>query len=363
MRVALFSSGPAANESELSAFQHLASRLESTAGDEQWILLTNLAFSVTHQLQSDEIDIVVIGPPGVRVIEVKHWTAQWVDGHPELVAQEADRTTNKARKIGTTLRRIFPGLPHVNGAILLTQEPSKVKRLAGRDVRGVPFYSLNEWKNAVGFDSSITLASQQVKRLGRALEPKSGVAMDGSLRRLAGYVNLELQTPKDERFHRVYRGIHSARQDRVLLHLYDLSASNERNIETKARREYDALHKLQLHGWAPRILDSYQNAPGYAGEMFFFTLVDPAAPSIDARSSDVSWETTARLAFARSAVRALAELHEAGAGHEPMVHRNLTPKTILVKYDNSPILTGFELTKIPTDISVAPSSPWLKVAF
>ena len=253
MKVTLFSSGPAANESELSAFRHLASRLESTAGDEQWILLTNLAFSVTHQLQSDEIDIVVIGPPGVRVIEVKHWTAQWVDGHPELVAQEADRTTNKARKIGTTLRRIFPGLPHVNGAILLTQEPSKVKRLAGRDVRGVAFYSLNEWKNAVGFDSSIALASQQVKRLGRALEPKSGVAMDGSLRRLAGYVNLELQTPKDERFHRVYRGIHSARQDRVLLHLYDLSASNERNIETKARREYDALHKLQLHGWAPRI--------------------------------------------------------------------------------------------------------------
>ena len=275
MRVTLFSSGPAANESELSAFRHLASRLESTAGNEQWILLTNLAFSVTHQLQSDEIDIVVIGPPGVRVIEVKHWTAQWVDGHPELVAQEADRTTNKARKIGTTLRRIFPGLPHVNGAILLTQEPSKVKRLAGRDVRGVAFYSLNEWKNAVGFDSSIALASQQVKRLGRALEPKSGVAMDGSLRRLAGYVNLELQTPKDERFHRVYRGIHSARQDRVLLHLYDLSASNERNIETKARREYDALHKLQLHGWAPRILDSYQDAPGYAGEMFFFTLVDP----------------------------------------------------------------------------------------
>ena len=356
MRVTLFSSGPAANESELRAFRHLASRLESTAGNEQWILLTNLAFSVTHQLQSDEIDIVVIGPPGVRVIEVKHWTAQWVDGHPELVAQEADRTTNKARKIGTTLRRIFPGLPHVNGALLLTQEPSKVKRLAGRDVRGVAFYSLNEWKNAVGFDSSIALASQQVKRLGRALEPKSGVAMDGSLRRLAGYVNLELQTPKDERFHRVYRGIHSARQDRVLLHLYDLSASNERNIETKARREYDALHKLQLHGWAPRILDSYQDAPGYAGEMFFFTLVDPAAPSIDARSSDVSWETTARLTFARSAVRALAELHEAGAGHEPMVHRNLTPKTILVKHDNSPILTGFELTKVPTDISVAPSA-------
>jgi len=288
------------------------------------------------------------------VIEVKHWTAQWVDAHPELVAQEADRVTNKARKIGTTLRRILPGLPHVNGAILLTQEPSKVKRLAGRDVRGVGFHSLNEWRGAVSLDSSVALTPQQVKLLGRSLEPKTAVAMDGSLRRLAGYVNLELQTPKDDRFHRVYKGSHSARQDRVLLHLYDVSASDEKNIETKARREYDALHKLQLHAWAPRILDSYQDAPGYAGEMFFFTVVDPAAPSIEARTSDASWETTARLGFARSAARALAELHEAGAGHEPMVHRNLTPNTILVKHDNSPILTGFELTKIPTDISVAP---------
>ena len=132
MRVTLFSCGPAANESELSAFKHLESRLQSIPGDDEWVLLTNLAFSVTHQLQSDEIDIVAIGPPGVRVIEVKHWTAQWVDAHADLVAQEADRVTNKARKIGTTLRKIVPDLPRVDGAILLTQEPSKVKRLAGR---------------------------------------------------------------------------------------------------------------------------------------------------------------------------------------------------------------------------------------
>jgi len=35
---------------------------------------------------------------------------------------------------------------------------------------------------------------------------------------------------------------------------------------------------------------------------------------------------------------------------------NLTPRTILVKHDNSPILTGFERTKIPSETSVASSS-------
>src|SRR5439155_20034404 len=100
MRVTLFSCGPAANESELIAFKHLESRLKSTQGDDEWVLLTNVAFSVTHQLQSDEIDIIAIGPPGVRVVEVKHWTAQWVDAHKDIAGREADRVTNKARKIG-----------------------------------------------------------------------------------------------------------------------------------------------------------------------------------------------------------------------------------------------------------------------
>ena len=91
--------------------------------------------SVTNQLQSDEIDVVAIGPPGVQVIEVKHWTAQWVDTHLDLVRQEAERVANKARKIGTTLRRIVVDLPRVDGVILLTQDPSKVKKLARRNVK------------------------------------------------------------------------------------------------------------------------------------------------------------------------------------------------------------------------------------
>ncbi len=355
MRVTLFPCGPVANESELKAFGHFKSCLESAPARDEWILLTNLAFSVTHQLQSDEIDIVAIGPPGVRVIEVKHWTTQWVDSHVDLVAQEADRVTNKARKIGTTLRRNVQGLSRVDGAILLTQEPSKVKQLAGKEVRGVRFHTLNDWQGAIGLNSRHTLTPQQVMILARALEPKSAVAMDGSLRRLAGYVNLELQTPKQERSHRIYKGSHPARQDRVVLYLYDLSASDDRNAEAKAKREFEALHRLQLHRWAPRILDSYQDAPGYAGEMFFFTIVDPAAPSIEERASDTTWGTTSRLDFARNAVRALIELHDAGSGEEPIIHRNLTPRTILVKHDNSPIITGFERTKIPSDISVASS--------
>jgi serine/threonine protein kinase len=349
VRVTVFPCGPAANESELKASAHLKSRLQSELGDELWVLLTNLAFSVTHQLQSDEIDLIAIGPPGVRVIEVKHWG----DMHKLQIEAEADRLTNKARKIGTTLRRVVPDLGRVDGAMLLTQDPSKTKRLAGQEVRGVRLNSLNEWKTAINFDARTILSSQQIMRLAGVLQPRSAVAIDGAMRRMAGYVNLELHTPKDQRFHRVYMGNHPARRDRVLLHLYDLSASEDKNAEAKARREFEALHRLQLHPWAPRILDSYQTAPGYDGEMYFFTLVDPAAPCIEERETDTTWTEKSRVAFSRQAIRALVQLHGMGTVGDPMIHRNLTLNTILVKHDNSPILTGFERTRIPDEISVA----------
>jgi serine/threonine protein kinase len=141
----------------------------------------------------------------------------------------------------------------------------------------------------------------------------------------------------------------------VALHLYDLSATDDKNAEAKAKREFEALRRLQLYPWAPRILDSHQEAPGYAGEMSFFTLVDPAAPCIAERAADKTWLTASRLAFARNAVQALTQLHSAGTDGEPIVHRNLTPRTILVKHDNSPILTGFEHSRIPFEVSVASS--------
>ncbi|MCY3826724.1 MAG: NERD domain-containing protein [Candidatus Dadabacteria bacterium] len=353
MKITHFPCGPASNESELKAFSRIENQLRSMEGQEEWVLLTNLAFSVTHQLQSDEIDIVLIGTQGVHVIEVKHWTYRWVRDNRDIVEQEAEKVANKARKIGTTLRKVVENLQFVEGTFLLTQERSKVEQLEGENVRGVKFHTLKNWKEILSPQSSAILSGQQIETLSRLLEPKSGVALDGSLRRLAGYVNLELQSPKEECFHRVYTGIHSSRKDRAILHLYDLSAGRGKDPETKARREFDALLRLQVHTWAPRILDSYQDAPGYAGEMHFFTIANPAAPTIEKRGDDESWDIRARINFSLSAVRALKDLHEAGTDEEPMLHRNLNVGNILVKHDNSPIFTGFRLSKIPLDMSIA----------
>ena len=88
MKEHLVSCGPAVNESEPKAFGPLMSCLVSGSDNEEWFSLANLAFSAKHHHRSDEIGIVAVGPPGDRVIE-----------------QEANRLTNKARKIGTMQRK------------------------------------------------------------------------------------------------------------------------------------------------------------------------------------------------------------------------------------------------------------------
>ena len=367
MKVNHIPSGPPANESESKAISHLINQIKSQPDDSEWILLTNLMFSVNPQQQSDELDIVVIGPPGVKLLEVKHWNTRWIEKNYDTVKREADRLTFKARKIGTTLRRSIPGLVHVEGAFLITGESLDDHKLRSLPVGGVSFHKLSEWKLAVNMNNPKTLDDVQVRCCSKILQPSAGVYLDGGLRRLGGIVNLELLTPKEERFHRVYKGIQAIRKDRVILHLYDLSASSDKNAEKKARREFDALHALQQYRWTPRILDSFQESPGFAGEMFFFSMVDPAAPTLEERKTDSSWNTKQRIEFAKNVILALSEMHghQFEDGASPIIHRNLTPQTLLVRHDNTPIITGFHLMRIPSEYSISSavsSSEWKSTA-
>ena len=351
MKVTPLHCGPFANVSERKAVEHLKHCLIRRPGDGEWILLTNLSFSANHRNHAAEIDIVAIGPPGVRVIEVKHWSTRWITEHQEVVEHEAYKVENKARKIGTTLRCVHKGLPRVDGVFLTTGVSSKVKGRTNRLVKGVPIYRLGQWREALNSGDPI-LSGPLVWKLGKALYPKASVAQNGSLQRLADYVDLSLQTPVAERFHRRYRATHASRRERVILHLYDLSAVDDGAVN-KARREFEALRRVYRYSWAPRICDSYQPAPGYDGEMAFFTIDDPAAPSLAKRMSDTSWRTDQRVAFAHRALRALIELHAETSGGEPLVHRSLNPETVLVRHDDRPILIGFDRAKIPEHETVA----------
>ena len=355
MKVRHVPCGPVVSESERKAFDQLKKRLASELADDEWLLLTHLTLSATHRLRSDQIDIVAVGPPGVRVIEVKHWTADWVNRNRACVEQEADRVAHKARKVEATLRRLDPSLGQVNAAFLITETDSKAEVLEA--VRDVPFYTFKTWRGAVGLDSPSALSLQQIEKLGGSLASKKSADRNGELQRLAGYTRLKIQTPADERFHRIYKATHASRQDSVLLHLYDLSASDGPKAEKRAKREWQSLHRLQQHSWVPRIVDSFQWVPGYDGEVRFFTVSDPVAPSVYQRATDDSWGTRARLDFTINAMQALGEIHATGTDSEPMIHGNLTPNTILVRHDNLLVLAGLEHVRISLGSSLVFDAP------
>lgn len=343
--------------SERLALARIAGGLEGSAGSGEWLLLTNLLFASGRESRPLEIDIVAIGPPGVRLVEIKHWDAAWFRRHPGLVDRETKKLAMKATLVGSTLReRVLDRLERVEGTMLLTYPDSRTAEVAGQVIHGIAVHGLGDWRGALGCERRPVLDSREIHALGRCLAPESDVAIDGALRSLGGYRNLQLQTPPERQFHRVFKGIRSATQQRAVLHLYDLSAQ-ERRAETKARREWEALQRLAKRAWSPRVLESFQAAEGYAGELYFFTIVDPAAPSLRERREDPAWVPQARLEFARQAIRALGELHAGAADGERLLHRNLTPETILVKHDNRPILTGFQYARIPSDATVATVRP------
>ena len=106
------------------------------------------------------------------------------------------------------------------------------------------------------------------------------------------------------------------------------------------------------------LLDSFQEAEGYPGELHFFSLVDPAAPSLTDRRTDNAWSPDARLDYARAAVAALRELHhpQDGADAQPTLHRQITPRSLRVRHNNRPLFTELNLTRLGDAVTLAPAT-------
>lgn len=346
--------GPFANESERTAIEALRGRLKGLPGEGRWVALSNLAFAANAHFQPDEIDIVVIGPPGVFVVEVKHWDRGVIKNQPLMVDSEADRLTAKVRRLAGKLRQTMPKLGRVDGKMMLTRETRSFGTSTRPQHRGIALFTSSEWRDMLDVDCARQLRPDEVDLLCKSLEPRAKVSLSGDLRRLGDFIDLELRTLPTERFHRIYHGRHARAQERIILHLYDLSAADDAKARDRAMREFEVLQRLQKSPFLPRFRDSFQDVPGYPGELWFFTVVDPVAPSIEKRSDDSTWTVSDRLQFAARTLRALNELHHAGRDNAtPLVHRNISPKSVLVTAVNQPLFADLSLARIPNAETVS----------
>ncbi len=347
--------GQPVNHSEQLATERAKSLVGSAAGD--WVLLTNLALITSQDRQPDDLDIVLIGPGGVLLVEVKHWDAGWAAANDAKVMDEARKLCDKAKRLGSLVRRTLNNAKvWVEQVFLLTREPvgSGLKEKLG----GAAAWTLKSLPDQIKRLPTIGLDARQVAALAQALEPRTRLQMDGKVRRIADYQNLELASAPEQRFHRIYRGVHRRTLEKVVVHVYDLSASDEKDPYRVAEREFKALQLLQKCRYVARMRDSFQELADYPGEIWMYSVFDISAPSVEKRSKDVEWTLPERMDFAHHALKALHEIHGlADEQSPPIIHRQLSPTNILVGARNRPVVTGFELARLPDTQTIAGSSP------
>jgi hypothetical protein len=360
--------GAFVNNSEKHAIEYLKPRLQNHATSNDWVLLTNYANSTNSQYLSDELDLVVVGPSGVSIIEIKHWNASDLKGNKLLIAEvEADKLNEKAKRLkGKLVKHCSFNFGFIEGKLLLTKGENEKygDGVTRRRIRGVEVFGLTEWKDLLDVNAQTILTNDQIAHISRVLHKQAAALVNDEIQNFDN-IFFELKPVKriSTPFRRIYRARRNPGRDRVLLHLYDLTASKEKNAVEIARREFEVLQRLQKSIWLPNLMDSFQEAKNYPGELYFFSYVDTESPTLAERSKDENWSLKERIFTTFRCVEALEEIHSQGlneddvAANNPILHRNLTPDTIHVRSNNEPLLTQLHLAKLPGAHTVATVAP------
>lgn len=358
--------GAFANNSEKHAAEYLKLRLQNHAATDDWVLLTNYSNSSNSQYLSDELDLIVVAPNGISVIEIKHWNAADIKGGKLPAAEaEAEKLNEKAKRLkGKLVRSCSFNFGFVEGKLLLTKGENEkyIDGITRRRIRGIDVYGLTEWKDLFDISAPPILTNDQIIHISRVLHPQVTALVNDEIQNFDNTF-FELKSVKtiSTPFRRIYRARRKPGRDKVLLHIYDLTASTEKNALDIARREFEILQRLQTSIWLPNLMDSFQEAKNYPGELYFFSYVDTESPTLAKRAEDENWQVEERLYTTFRCIEALGQIHSegmsAGETNNPILHRNLTPETIHVRSNNEPLLTQLHLAKIPGAQTVAAAAP------
>jgi serine/threonine protein kinase len=332
--------GPFQTRSEEDAIEYLKARLS-----QDWILLSNVQHSAKPNRAPDEIDIVAIGPPGLFPIEVKHWDSAFLKQNRAVVECEADKQEMKVRRLAG---RLGIGKYLHNRFLLTLGDPGESVR---DGIKGAQFFGLKAWRELLEVEGPKVLERNQVAHLAQELEPRTTIALGKDVRTFGPYTNLELQSLKGDLFRRVYRGVNASTRDRIILFRYDVSALESRSALRFAQRECDIIRKLQKLDCVPTLHDSFQPASEYPGEIYFWSLIDPGAPTIAEVARKMTaeqWASAARVAFIVDTMRALNAVHHAETASDSHLnlHRNLSPTSIRRRSTNKPLFTDFLFAQI-----------------
>jgi len=356
-RITHVSCGAFANESERRALDYLKQRLISDESTGTWLLLSNLTISLQNNTpMPHEIDLVAIGFAGVVVVEIKHWDRRFLEtsANADALRAEAQKAQRKAQLLKGRLRNLpFIRELFIPAKFLFTY--AERERYGGASnfdsLLGIAGHSLIEWEDLLGCKGQTHLNIGQINQVLKALDSAIPTASKPRMRVFGDYLDLEPLDGDRLQWRKTFRARKSATGDRVILHVYDLTAVNEPRAQIVAEREAEVLRRLQKIDCVPSIMESFQTVPGFAGEMCYFSYSDPLLPSIEKKSNDRGWGVENRIRCAQACFEQLANIH--GCFDEAVLHRRISPNTVLVRSDNRPVFLGFEFARLPGAETVA----------
>lgn len=343
--------GQPTNESERSAIRHLRDHLPDS-----FTVIHN--FELTEGVEVAEIDLAIVGPHCVYVVDVKgtrgrvdvHGSKWYPEGrqafHSPLAklrqhAKALKSLICESQPANLDLRRI-----HVQEAVLMTAPDARVHDRSREDVRRVTSVA-----DAASFFTSTALIPpdrahdiralhRQVERaiLGRARPPTESVRF--------GQWQVDEQLCATDRYveYRAHHALLGSRGGTALLRAYrvdpylpDVERARQRHLLSTA---YRALCEMPGH---PNIVAPREFFATEAEDRLVLVTEDPHGQPLRQHLSraDLSLTLDQKVAILRDVLAGLEHAHRAR-----VLHRNLTPDTVLFCADGRARLTDFDYARV-----------------
>ena len=348
--------GEPVNQAERQAIAHLRDKLPAS-----YLVLHN--FEIERGGELFEIDLAVVAPHAVYLVDVKGtrglidvYGSKWYPDGRQPYTSPLLKLRGHARSVKGVItdsqpsRRDLEGI-YVDAVVLLTAPDAVIQDPGGRDspsvttLKKASAFFRNAGRIPGKFSKNIrSLRNMVLKALQGVAKPKSGPLRFGSWE-----VKERLSATDSYTEYRAVNMFAGPRAGTVLLRVYQADAylppEEHEAQRTRISNAYAALSRMPGH-------------PGIVGARDFFeteardryVLVTEDVPGQALRlhidKANLALTLDQKMRVAGDLVNALDHAHK----HE-VVHRNLTPSTILVGTDGRLRITGFDFARAGTDRS------------
>jgi serine/threonine protein kinase len=344
--------GKPENESERMAFEYLRDHLPDT-----YTLYTNLEIRQGQEIY--EIDMILLGPNGVFVTDVKDWrgrielfTTSW-DCNSQSRHSPLRKLRNHAKVLSTlicdTNRALYQQLRqvHVQASVLLTPDDVRIvdranfdgQHVVKLDKRGlsyfqgdqhIPYHRLKNIQRYITYVDRAIQKNAHSRSAPRRYQKWRVIEPPYEKNDCKGYTAYRVKDTTLGSLSPVYQ---------LKVYEFDpLLSEDERTQQIQLiSNAFQALKQIRSQDY----ILSIEDFSPYEGNQFLLVTEEAAGQPLDhyIQRQDLSLEQ--KLDIMGEVLRALEHIHARG-----VVHRNLTPETVWITPEGRVRLTGFDFARI-----------------